>query len=66
MLTCFCADLNENCLKIANEKVPFLGEGDLPIHLRDVNNPQPGDELRSSGATFASFFFVFFFGFGDC
>lgn len=43
-------DLSENCLKIGAEKVPFLGEGDLPMHLRDVNNQQPGDELRSSGA----------------
>jgi DNA damage-inducible protein 1 len=41
-------DLHENVLKIGTEKVPFLGEGDLPMHLRDVNNQQPGDELRSS------------------
>lgn len=42
-------DLSENALKIGHERVPFLGEGDLPMHLRDINNAQPGDEMRVSG-----------------
>eukprot|EP01027_Heterolobosea_sp_BB2_P014443 GEZU01020745.1.p1 GENE.GEZU01020745.1~~GEZU01020745.1.p1 ORF type:complete len:330 (-),score=93.06 GEZU01020745.1:133-1122(-) len=40
-----CIDLKENCLKIGDEKVPFLGEGDLPKHLRgheEEEFPSPG------------------------
>lgn len=42
---------------VGSEKVPFLGEGDLPMHLRDVNNEQPEEASsggRSSNSTSAN------------
>jgi len=43
-------DLKDNCLHIGGESVPFLSEGDLPLHLRDgIGSKEDEEEPATRG-----------------
>jgi DNA damage-inducible protein 1 len=43
-----CIDLDKNCLRLQEKEIPFLGEGELPLHLR--GGPEEGAG-ESAGST---------------